>query len=31
MATEDIMGHAAYIDRFKVKDLESFRAAEPEA
>ena len=31
MATEDIMGHAAYIDMFKVEDLDSFRAAEPEA
>jgi hypothetical protein len=26
MATEDIMGHAAYIDRFKVEDLENFKA-----
>ena len=31
MATEDITGHAAYIDMFKVEDLDSFRAAEPEA
>jgi hypothetical protein len=28
MATEEIMGHAAYIDMFKVEDLASFRAAE---
>lgn len=28
MATEEIMGHAAYIDMFKAEDLASFRAAE---
>ena len=28
MATEEIMGHAAYIDMFKTEDLASFRAAE---
>jgi len=28
MAAEDIMGHAAYIDMFKVEDLDNFRAAE---
>jgi len=31
MATEDIMGHAAYIDMFKVEDLDNFRAAEAPA
>ena len=29
MATEDIAGKAAYIDMFKVEDLDSFKAAEP--
>ncbi|MBQ5494754.1 MAG: acyl-CoA dehydrogenase, partial [Prevotella sp.] len=28
MATEEIMGHAAYIDMFKTEDLASFRTAE---
>ena len=31
MATEDIMGHTAYIDMFKVEDLDNFRAAEAPA
>ena len=31
MATEDIAGKAAYIDTFKVEDLDNFKAAEPEA
>ena len=30
MATENVAGKAAYIDMFKVEDLESFRAAEKE-
>jgi len=30
MATEDIAGHAAYIDMFKVEDLVNFKAAEKE-
>ena len=31
MASEDIVGKAAYIDMFKVEDLESFKATEKEA
>ena len=31
MATEDIAGKAAYIDMFKVEDLENFKAAQEEA
>ena len=30
MAEEDVMGKAAYIDRFNVEDLESFRAVDSE-
>ena len=30
MAEEDVMGKAAYIDRFNVEDLEGFRAVDSE-
>ncbi|MBQ8467858.1 MAG: acyl-CoA dehydrogenase, partial [Prevotella sp.] len=31
MAEENVLGKAAYIKNFKVEDLDSFKAAEPEA